>query len=135
MTTRDEVIAMAETAGFSEGLAMRASTRAVEKCFKAWPEEIERFAALAIAKDRERLAADVELPEAVHHEMDGDVCVGYFSFQQLRDYGDRRAAAEREACAGVAKAISDKYAYGYYGQEVDTADEIEAAIRARGDQL
>lgn len=42
------------------------------------------------------------------------------------------AAAEREACANVAKTISDKYAYGHYGNEVDTADEIEAAIRARG---
>lgn len=39
--------------------------------------------------------------------------------------------AEREACARVTKAISDKYAIGYYGNEVDTADEIEAAIRAR----
>ena len=38
---------------------------------------------------------------------------------------------EREACAKVARQISDKYAYGYYGNEVDTADEIETAIRAR----
>lgn len=44
----------------------------------------------------------------------------------------RAVIAEREACAKVAKAISDKYAFGYYGNEVDTADEIEAAIRARG---
>ena len=43
------------------------------------------------------------------------------------------AAKEREACAKVARQISDKYAYGYYGNEVDTADEIEAAIRARGE--
>lgn len=42
------------------------------------------------------------------------------------------AAAEREQCAKVAKAISDKYAFGHYGNEVDTADEIAAAIRARG---
>lgn len=42
------------------------------------------------------------------------------------------AAAERDECAKVAKAISDKYAFGHYGNEVDTADEIEAAIRARG---
>lgn len=42
------------------------------------------------------------------------------------------AAAEREECAKVAKAISDKYAFGHYGNEVDTADEIEDAIRARG---
>lgn len=42
------------------------------------------------------------------------------------------AAAERDECAKVAKAISDKYAFCHYGNEVDTADEIEAAIRARG---
>lgn len=44
----------------------------------------------------------------------------------------RAVIAEREACAEAAKAISDKYAFGYYGNEVDTADEIAAAIRARG---
>jgi hypothetical protein len=32
--------------------------------------------------------------------------------------------------ASLAKVISDKYAFGYYGQEVDTADEIEAEILA-----
>ena len=38
---------------------------------------------------------------------------------------------ENEACANVAARIGDKYAFGYYGNEVDTADEIAAAIRAR----
>lgn len=41
-------------------------------------------------------------------------------------------AIERDACAMAADQISNKYAFGYYGQEVDTADEIAAAIRARG---
>ena len=41
-------------------------------------------------------------------------------------------ADEREACAKVADTISDKYGWGHYGTEVDTADEIAAAIRARG---
>lgn len=45
---------------------------------------------------------------------------------------EKAAAKEREACAQVAKVISDKYGFGYYGDEVDAADEIEAAIRARG---
>lgn len=99
------------------------------------------FTALVIAKDRERLAAGVEFPDPFRKQGQQMAYDGYdkvffdcFTADQLRDYGDRRAAAEREACAGVAKAISDKYAYGYYGQEVDTADEIEAAIRARGQQ-
>ena len=39
---------------------------------------------------------------------------------------------EREACAQIAEAVSDKYAIGYYGNEVDTAYEIESSIRARG---
>ena len=42
-------------------------------------------------------------------------------------------AAEREACAKVADTISDKYGYGHYGNEVDTADEIAAAIRSRSE--
>lgn len=29
-----------------------------------------------------------------------------------------------------AKAISDKYAFGYYGSEVDAVDEVVAAIRS-----
>ena len=29
-----------------------------------------------------------------------------------------------------AKAISDKYAFGYYGSEVDAVDEVAAAIRS-----
>jgi hypothetical protein len=41
-------------------------------------------------------------------------------------------ADEREACAKVADQISDKYGWGYSGNEVDTADEIANAIRARG---
>ena len=39
--------------------------------------------------------------------------------------------AENEACAKVADSISNKYAFGFYGNEVDTADEIAAAIRER----
>ena len=41
-------------------------------------------------------------------------------------------ADEREECAKVADTISDKYGWGHYGNEVDTADEIATAIRARG---
>jgi hypothetical protein len=52
---------------------------------------------------------------------------------RIQHFAKLVAAKEREACANVAKRISDKYAYGYYGNEVDTADEIEAAIRARGE--
>jgi hypothetical protein len=55
-----------------------------------------------------------------------------FYTEQLQAFAELVAQHEREACANVAKEISDKYAYGYYGNQVDTADEIEDAIRARG---
>lgn len=44
---------------------------------------------------------------------------------------ERFTALVMEECAKVADEISNKYVSGYYGQEVDTADEIAAAIRAR----
>ena len=50
----------------------------------------------------------------------------------LRRFAALVASAEREACAKVADTISDKYGWGHYGNEVDTADEIAKAIRARG---
>ena len=51
--------------------------------------------------------------------------------KDLERFAKLVAAHEREACAKVADAISDKYGWGYYGNEVDTADEIADAIRAR----
>ena len=42
------------------------------------------------------------------------------------------AAHEREECVKVARQISDIYRWHCYGNEVDTADEIAEAIRARG---
>ncbi len=55
-----------------------------------------------------------------------------FEFSILA-FAKQIAKLEREACAKVADQISDKYGYGYYGNEVDTADEIAAASRARGE--
>ncbi len=53
--------------------------------------------------------------------------------QALKQPSDIEAAikAENEACAKVADSISNKYAFGFYGNEVDTADEIASAIRER----
>jgi hypothetical protein len=51
---------------------------------------------------------------------------------QWQRFEDEIRADEREACAKVADQISDKYGWGYSGNEVDTADEIANAIRARG---
>jgi hypothetical protein len=54
-------------------------------------------------------------------------------FDDLEIFAKLVAAKEREACANVADKISDKYGWTYFGNEVDTADEIAAAIRARGE--
>jgi hypothetical protein len=55
-----------------------------------------------------------------------------FNVQTIEAFAKLVAQHEREACAKVADQISDKYGWGYYGNEVDTADEIAEAIRARG---
>ena len=58
--------------------------------------------------------------------------VNHMATFRLEKFAALVAAQEREACAKVADTISDKYGWGHYGNEVDTADEIAAAIRARG---
>lgn len=55
---QDEIIAMAVSCGFSDGLAMRGTTRNVETMYKAWPEEVEAFAKLVSAKEREAMAQE-----------------------------------------------------------------------------
>ena len=89
----------------------------------SWKEHVdvlERFAALAIAKYRERLAAGVELPKAIERD-DTEHGVDYCTLDQLRDYGDRRAAAEREECAKLSDDMGGIAA-------------CSRAIRARGQQ-
>jgi hypothetical protein len=63
------------------------------------------------------------------HDMSSDFTC---NLKDINAFAKLVAQHEREACAKIAKQISDKYAFGYYGNEVDTADEIEKAIRARG---
>ena len=58
--------------------------------------------------------------------------VNHMATFRLEKFAALVEAQEREACAKVADTISDKYGWGHYGNEVDTADEIAAAIRARG---
>ena len=52
-----------------------------------------------------------------------------FTADQLDAFAERIRLDERERCALACKTISDKYAHGFYGNEVDTADECENAIR------
>ena len=57
--------------------------------------------------------------------------VNHMATFRLEKFAALVAAHEREECAKVAHTISDKYGWGHYGNEVDTADEIAAAIRVR----
>jgi len=148
---RHDIIAMARECGIEfqshDGITGRTnvSTRGSQSI-----ERIERLIALAIAKDRERLAAGVELPERVgdgytrmaqggdtpstmFHTRISVVGVDTFTADQLRDYGDRRAAAEREACAALIEPMGD-YCGGHGEPRAPSARDCAKAIRARGQQ-
>ena len=73
-----------------------------------------------------KLANEAELCQTIWIEED---CI---EIESVIQFAKLVAEREREACAKVADQISNKYGWGYYGNEVDTADEIAAAIRARG---
>lgn len=115
---QQEIIAMASEAGFQ----VEDEVVLAPDGFGRVTDNLERFHALAIAKDRQRLAADVELPEPTyiyHYDPESEAgaddlfevaksgrvdisegiscphCKQLFTAAQLRDYGDRRAAAER----------------------------------------
>lgn len=134
-----DIIDMAREAVTESGLAFDPECDA--------PEWLAQFAALVIARDRERLSSDVELPEPEAFRItDGEGGYNYrdelpqqwslnwsarygrkyeplFTADQLRDYGDRRAAAERLACAELAESSHpDDWAF------------IGPSIRARGQQ-
>lgn len=57
---REEIIAMAREAGFTNYKSYRAATHDSEPLYQAWGEEIEKFAALVAAKEREECAKVVE---------------------------------------------------------------------------
>lgn len=106
MSNRDDIIRIAREAGLPMGN---------RGAIPLWDKEIELFAELVISDFLQRTG------QYVTNDASRDAAIA------------AEVTAERKACADVAKAISDKYAYGYYGNEVDTADEIEAAILARGE--
>jgi hypothetical protein len=108
---REDMIRMAREAGF-QCLLPSEHTAATGCIYDSGDEEItpllQRFAILIIKNLKPSLQTEFEIMF-----MEG-------------------ASAEREACAKVADTISEKYGWGHYGNEVDTADEIATAIRARG---
>lgn len=97
-----------------------------------YPSELERLVALVIAKDRGRLAAGVDLPEPFIYDAAGKQ-FGYTA-DQLRDYGDRRAAAERNACVIACEVHAARVISDGKQQASAIAHECADAIRARGQQ-
>ena len=162
---RPDIIAMAAQSGMkaSIGKTVKEKGKAdvyhpdVNALGKSVPVEwLEAFAALVAAKNMERLASDVSLPEPQPVNESGSTMaitrwtiempsgwVGAYDktaiTELLRDYGDRRAAAELEACRAACEAIADEYQkregqkYPELKSDAQTgASDCEAAIRARG---
>lgn len=146
---RQDIIAMAVESGME-------TLSGSDETFYASVDDIIRFTALVAAKERERLASASNLPEpqpvnesgsttAITRWMietphgwvgawDKDAITGL-----LRDYGDRRAAAEREACRAACEEIADWYRkrdgmkYPELKSDAETgASDCESAIVARG---
>jgi hypothetical protein len=105
-----------------------------------WPkgitDELERFAELVRADEREHIAAwMIQRGYSTGHGDTTKDLLDELDWQVVQNWASAMKTGvetEREACAKVADTISDKYGWGHYGNEVDTADEISAAIRARG---
>ena len=137
---RDDIIRMAKEADFNAN---------ANEPYNVTNEWVFRFAALVASAEREfymQLFLDPEnqptqFGTATQEYREQEVREAK---RQERDEFKEHALAmaraaiigavknEREACAKVADTISDKYGWGHYGNEVDTADEIAKAIRARG---
>jgi len=125
---RQDIIAMAAIGGMTAYATLPAKNAIGNSVPVEW---LEKFAALVVAFDRQSLAANVDLPES-RYTTTGDIKdINEFTRAQLRDYGDRRAAAEREA---IALEFDRRAAYpdgtpsgGWY--EPDEPAEI---VRARG---
>jgi hypothetical protein len=79
------------------------------------------------------MTQDEIIEMAVQAGIKRDVLMLGRNVELLEAFAKLVAAKEREACVKIADQISDKYGWGYYGNEVDTADEIADAIRARGE--
>lgn len=162
--TREEVIAIAEQSGMKAGIGKTVKEKGkadvyhpdVNALGKSVPVEwLERFAILVEQKKLASLAADVSMPEpvgdgysVVMHAGDTPstmrstrisvVGVETFTADQLRDYGDRRAAAEREQCRAACEAIADEYQrtqgmkYPELKDDAETgANDCESAIHGR----
>ena len=76
-----------------------------------------------------RLAREAAKGRTANNEIEAHSLVGK---EEISRFAALVAAAEREECAKVCQTISDKWAFGHYGHEVDAVDECAAAIRARG---
>ena len=95
-------------------------------------EELKRVVKRGQEKRRaamnKELEHGVELPAPVMvkqtQEANFVVAKAYFSETQLRDYGDRRAAAERERCAQVCIGIANRPSNLILGTAIKCAEAI-----------
>ena len=122
MTKTDDEHCMAQALALAETLCVPVSTDAAAAVFPFF----KKLRQLQYENEALRTAVvTTEKWRGLAMSRDGDG-------RTVQSVQSEAAAVEREACAKVAAAISDKYAVGHYGNEVDIADEIQAAIRARG---
>ena len=120
--TREDIIRMAREAGINveQGFLLR---------FAGVEDDLERFAALIAAAEREKVAAwMIDRSYATGH---GDTVEDL-----LKELEWQVRESEREACAKVCEGLELKSADGEWGTYVagwsDGTDDCAAAIRARG---
>ena len=127
---RDDIIRMAKEAGFNQILATNAGADVwIDDGF--YVEEMERFAALVAAAEREKVAAWMRSKSyATGH---GDTVEDL-----LKELEWQVAEREREACAVVCERLPETFKivadeFGYKA-EMPTAENYAAAIRTRSDE-
>ena len=109
---REDIIAMAREAGFDEFNGFR-DDNTTSVYYEAWPEQLERFAALVAAAERNSWPAEMEAMER--------------QVNILTDALAQAKAEEREACAKVCENFGEEWHCR------STTNEIATAIRARGE--
>ena len=64
---REDLIRMAREAGFDEFNGLR-DDDTTSVYYEAWPEQLERFAALVAAAERDRMCEQFNIPKELAHE-------------------------------------------------------------------
>jgi len=126
--TQDDTLRMAREAGLAP-IYSACDEPGVRSAYEDWDEEIERFYTLAVAAQREKVAAWMRnLGYATGHGDSIEDLLDHLG-TQISEGLEVEALTEREACAKVADLVA---------REIDdtngTATYIAAAIRARNEE-